>query len=116
LALTTTREPSSLWRSWRGRLYEQHGGPAENPAFWEAISPNTYLGDLSGPIQLHHGTADEIVPVAYSENLYEAMEEAGRLASLYLYEGDDHNFSQSFVPAITASIQFFDRYVKAPRP
>ena len=29
------------------------------PQFWNAVSANSYLAEMSGPVQLHHGTADE---------------------------------------------------------
>ena len=40
-------------RSWRSGWIEQYGTPEENPQFWASVSANTYLGDLSGPLQLH---------------------------------------------------------------
>lgn len=101
-----------IHRRWWQALADDHGTPAENPAFWDSISANTFLADISGPLQLHHGTADEVVPVAYSEALKEQMDAVHRYAALTLYEGDDHNFTHNFTPAIIASIAFFDRYVK----
>jgi dipeptidyl aminopeptidase/acylaminoacyl peptidase len=89
-----------------------HGAVAENPAFWAAIDPVSYLGDLSGPLQLHHGTADESVPVEYSEDLYARLQEIGQTAELYRYENDDHNISNSFGVAMQRSVEFFDLYVK----
>jgi len=84
----------------------------ENPAFWAAIDPVYHLDDLSGPLQLHHGTADHSVPVAFSENLYTRLQEAGQTAELYLYEGDNHNISASFGTAAQRSVEFFDDHVK----
>ena len=89
-----------------------YGSPDENPEFWAAISPTSYLADLSGPIQLHHGTADSSVPVEFSETLNDEMEARGLPVELYTYEGDNHNISDSFTPAMQRSIQFFDEYVK----
>jgi dipeptidyl aminopeptidase/acylaminoacyl peptidase len=76
------------------------------------VSPNTYLADLSGPIQLHHGTADTSVPVAYSETLYAQIQAAGRPVELFVYRNDNHNISVNFRTAMARSIQFFDTYVK----
>jgi dipeptidyl aminopeptidase/acylaminoacyl peptidase len=91
---------------------ETYGTPEENPEFWASISPNSYLTDLSGPIQLHHGTVDSSVPVAASEMLNAQMEVAGQPVELYLYDGDNHNISNNFTTAMQRSIQFFDTYVK----
>jgi dipeptidyl aminopeptidase/acylaminoacyl peptidase len=93
-------------------MLEMYGSPEENPAFYAAISPNTYLSDLSGPIQLHHGTADSSVPVEYSETLETQIQAAGKPVELFVYEGDNHNISANFRTAMARSIQFFDTYVK----
>jgi len=88
------------------------GTVEENPAFWASIDPTSYLTELSGPLQLHHGTADESVPVEYSEDLYARLQEAGQASELYLYPNDNHNISNSFGTAMQRSVQFFDQHVK----
>lgn len=97
---------------WRQSLLETYGSPEENPAFWASISSSSYLAQLSGPLQLHHGTADSSVPVAASQLLQSQMEAAGMPSELYLYEGDNHNLSAYFNTAMQRSIAFFDTYVK----
>jgi dipeptidyl aminopeptidase/acylaminoacyl peptidase len=97
---------------WLPEMLAAHGTPAENPAFYASISPNTYLADLSGPIQLHHGTADTSVPVEYSEMLAAQARAAGKPLELFTYPGDNHNISANFGRAMARSIRFFDRYVK----
>jgi dipeptidyl aminopeptidase/acylaminoacyl peptidase len=93
-------------------LLDTYGAPDENPEFWAAISANSYLSDLSGPIQLHHGTADTSVPVEFSEILETQMQAANQPVELYVYEGDNHNISNNFSTAMQRSIQFFDLYLK----
>ncbi|HET7011227.1 MAG TPA: alpha/beta fold hydrolase, partial [Anaerolineales bacterium] len=100
------------FRGWRSGLIEIYGSPETNPGFWASISANTYLADLSGPLQLHHGTADTSVPVEFSTMLYEQVQQAGGLVELYIYDGDDHNISASFSQAMQRTIEFFDRYLK----
>jgi len=105
--------PTPRWpRRWRDDLLSEYGMPAENPQFWASISANTFLDDLSGPIQLHHGTADESVPLEFSATLYGQMQQAGQTVEFYAYEGDNHNISNSFALAMQRSIAFFDTYVK----
>lgn len=99
-------------RRWRTDLIDAHGMPAENPDFWTSISANSYVADLSGPIQLHHGTADASVPVALSDLLHEEIVQAGGDVEYYVYEGDDHNLSGYFSLAMQRSLDFFDRHVK----
>lgn len=113
---TPTPNPNNPRRRWRQELVETYGTPEENPEFWAAISPNSFLSDLSGPVQLHHGTADSSVPVEFSEILQTQIEAAGRPVELYTYAGDNHNISASLNTALERSIQFFDTYVKNGQP
>jgi dipeptidyl aminopeptidase/acylaminoacyl peptidase len=106
-----TPTPSAR-RRWRSDWVAIYGSPEENPEFWASISSNSYLADISGPIQLHHGTADESVPLLFSELLFEELQAAGQTAELYTYEGDNHNISNSFSQAMQRTIEFFDRYLK----
>lgn len=97
---------------WRRGFIEIYGTPEENPAFWNSISANSYLGDISGPLQLHHGTADTSVPYEFSEDLASDLESIGKEVELYIYPNDDHNLSNNFTTAINRSVEFFDRYLK----
>ena len=83
-----------------------------NPEFWASVSSNSYLEDLSGPIQLHHGTKDEDVPVEFSVKLADQINAAGGTVELYTYPNDNHNISNYFTTAMNRSIEFFDRYLK----
>jgi len=103
--------PSSA-RRWRDNFVATYGSPEANPAFWDSISPNAYLGDVSGPIQIHHGSADTSVPIEFSETLARQLEEVKKPVELYTYKGDDHNLSKNFATAMKRSVEFFDKYVK----
>ncbi|OGD97466.1 peptidase [Candidatus Curtissbacteria bacterium RIFCSPLOWO2_01_FULL_38_11b] len=99
-------------RRWRQQLTEQFGTPDQNPAFWASISATSYLDNISGPVQLHHGTADPSVPVAFSQRLEDQLKAVGKEVELYTYEGDDHNLSKNFSTAVQRSVEFFDKYLK----
>src|SRR5690349_825792 len=104
--------PTPSARSWRFSLISQYGSPEENPDFWNSISANSYLNDISGPLQLHHSTTDEEVPLEFSETLFYQMLNANKYVEFYKYEGDNHNISNNFGTAMQRSIEFFDRFVK----
>jgi fermentation-respiration switch protein FrsA (DUF1100 family) len=108
-----TATPNPNFRSgWRSTWQDLYGSPDTNPEFWQGISANSYLGDLSGPVQLHHGTADTSVPVEFSRDLYQKIIQAGKISEYYEYEGDDHNLATYFSLAMSRTIDFFDRYLK----
>lgn len=104
--------PTTQARRWRTQLQEQYGAPEDNPAFYASISANTFLTDLSGPIQLHHGTADASVPYTFSTTLLDQLDAAEQVGELFTYTGDDHNISQGFSEAMARSITFFDEHMK----
>jgi fermentation-respiration switch protein FrsA (DUF1100 family)/LysM repeat protein len=119
--LTRWRRPNNTFapavsnteaRRWRTQLQEQYGAPEENPAFYASISANSYLADLSGPLQIHHGTADDSVPYEFSTTLRDQLAAAGMPGELYTYRNDDHNISQGFSEAMARSLAFFDEHVK----
>ncbi len=98
-------------RGWRN-LVQEFGSPQENAQFWQSISATSYLSELSGPIQLHHGTADVSVPVAFSEKLADLLKPLRADSELFIYAGDDHNLSENFSQAMRRSVEFFDTHVK----
>ncbi|MDZ4228134.1 MAG: alpha/beta hydrolase, partial [Candidatus Levybacteria bacterium] len=90
-------------RRWRDALIERFGSPEKNPDFWNSISANSYLKDISGPIQLHHGGEDESVPVEFSEKLDKELKSAGKVPETFIYPGDDHDIANNFNIAIQRS-------------
>lgn len=97
---------------WRTNLVEQFGTPDDNPAFWNSLSANAYLTDLSGPVQIHHGTGDTTVPYVYSTMLDEQIKAVGMQSELFLYDGDDHNIATNRDDALTLSVVFFHEHVR----
>lgn len=108
----TFTPPPGARSSWRQTLVEQYGEPKNNPEFWNRLSANSYLSDISGPLQLHHGTADTSVPVEFSEKLADQLKKAGKSVELYTYPGDDHDITTNFGTAMQRSVEFFDNYLK----
>ena len=100
------------WRQWS----ELYGSPEEHPDFWNSISATAYLNEISGPLQLHHGTADGSVPHEFSLNLYQEMTLLGLPVEYYQYEGDDHNLSVYFSLAMSRTLEFYDKYLKNAPP
>lgn len=99
-------------RRWRQELTEKFGTPEENPQFWNSISANFYLSDISGPIQLHHGTNDASVPIEFSQKLQGQLKSSNKEVELFIYDGDDHNLSKNLSLALKRSVEFFDKNLK----
>ena len=108
-----TPTPNPNFRSgWRTSWQNLYGTPVENPGFWAGISANSYMKDLSGPLQLHHDAGDSEVPVKFSQDLFQEIRAAGKTSEYYEYPGDDHNIANYFNQAMQRTIEFFDRYLK----
>jgi len=104
--------PSTRGGRWRQSLEDKYGSPEENSVFWSSLSANSYLKDISGPVQLHHGTDDDSVPVEFSQELENQLKDVGKEVEYYEYEGDDHNISVNFSLAAKRSVEFFDKNLK----
>lgn len=99
-------------RRWRQSLIEKYGEPEDNPEFWNSISANSFLSEISGPLALHHGEADISVPVEFSKKLYNELKQKGKEVELFTYPGDDHDITANFGSAMQRSVDFFDKYLK----
>lgn len=97
---------------WVEEFTATYGTYEQNPDFWETISPNSYLADLSGPIQIHHGTADWMVPLTWSEEFTQEMDAVNMPYEFYIYDDDDHNISGNYREAMQRTVAFFNQYVK----
>jgi dipeptidyl aminopeptidase/acylaminoacyl peptidase len=108
------RHIDEMWR--RGIFLQMtsiFGTPEDRPADYARISPITYLADIAAPVSIHHGTADNQVPPAWSKDLAQRLREAGKPVDYFEYTGAGHSFRDAawvtFMQRVTA---FFDRYVK----
>lgn len=103
----------ALRNRYRADLINKYGTPKTNPSFWQTVDPNYFLSDITAPLQLDVGSADEEVPPMFSEKLRDALKEKGKTVEFYSYPGADHNISgASFNLAMQRSLEFFDKYLK----
>ena len=101
--------PDGLWGD---LIVLRYAALLQESVVWEAFSLAGYEADLSGPIQLHHGSADPIVPPLFSVSLRDQLQAASQPVTYFSYAGDNHNLSLNFSDAIARSVAFFDRHVK----
>lgn len=103
-----SQSESSLARS----LYDNYGSPSANPKFWNKIDPYAHLSSVTAPVQLHHGTLDDSVPLEFSVHFADALKAAGKTVELYEYPRSDHNLAQDFTLAMQRSVDFFKKYLR----
>jgi uncharacterized protein len=96
----------------RTNLVEKYGDPRTNPAFWNTLDPTNFVSDITAPVQIHTGAADEEVPAAFSRSLRDKLQKAGKTVEYFEYPGDNHNISGHFNEAMRNSLDFFDKYLK----
>ena len=52
------------------------------------------VGELDGPVNVHHAAGDEATAVSNSRKLAAALESAERLAGYFEYDEADHYFNE----------------------
>ncbi len=84
-----------------------YGSPEDNPAFWAGISPVTYVDRVTEPLLVHHGTADDTCPIAWSEATVAAFTAAGKDVTFLTYDGEPHAFDAAWPESMERTAAFF---------
>ena len=96
-----------LW-SGGARGQVELAAPSEDLA---RISPINHLERITAPLSVHHGDNDGTVPPAWSLDLCERLQAAGKTVECFTYPGQPHTFQgegdQRFMQRM---IEFFDRH------
>ncbi len=79
----------------------------ENPAAWDALSPQTYLDDVQTPILLFQGSSDKDVPKEWSDHLAELLREKQKDITYIEYAGEAHEFGPKWTDFMKKSADFF---------
>jgi dipeptidyl aminopeptidase/acylaminoacyl peptidase len=66
--------------------------PDEAPELYQRLSPLPYLAYVQAPVQIHWGTADEIVPFNWPGDLLAGLQAAGKPVEYFEYPGQPHSF------------------------
>lgn len=78
----------------------------------ERISPMYYYANITSPIQLHHGTADTVVPVSWAEETCSAAVAAGVQIECIYYPDEGHTFRGRVIEQFwNAMIGFYQTYL-----
>lgn len=73
----------------------------------------SYLDQISAPIQLHQGGADDAVPLEWSDDFVQALEESNPDAEInyYTYPNADHNLRPDWNTVISRDLTFFNSFL-----
>jgi len=67
--------------------------PDQAPDLYERLSPLPYLNNVSAPVQIHWGTADETVPYKWPGDLLAGLQAASKPVEYFEYAGQPHSFT-----------------------
>jgi uncharacterized protein len=74
----------------------------------EKYSPGNYLSWINAPIQIHQGTADDEVPLKWSDNLVADLKKLDKNVEYFTYPGADHNLMpDGWNGAVIRSLTFY---------
>lgn len=86
------------------------GFPEEKQSLAKMADPGTYAKNTNPPMLIMHGDADDVVPLAQSEELYDTLKEAGAPVWLIVVNKGTHNlFSPECLDAV---VKFFDKHLR----
>ncbi len=92
-----------------------HGllGPGDDAELEKKYSPITYVSASAPPFLIMHGTQDPTVPIAQSQELYDALKAKGTDVTYHPVEGAGHGGPQFGAPDSSALVlDFFTRTLK----
>ena len=78
----------------RERVIDGFGTPGTRPRLWAQMSSRDYFARIRIPVQVNHGTADQICPFGWSVATTAALRHAGVHATLIPYAGEQHRFGR----------------------
>lgn len=78
----------------------------------ELYSLTNYLDRIAAPMQVHQGTADASVPVAWSDALVKTLKEKEKNVTYFTYPEADHNLMPGWNTVVSRDIEFFRKNLK----
>ncbi len=73
----------------------------------ELYSPSNFYSRINAPIEIHQGTADDAVPLKWSDKLVKDLEKLEKDVEYFVYPNADHNLLPGWETAIQRSLDFY---------
>ncbi len=96
----------------RGKLIRSELSKFEELYNPDAYSLDLYLDKINAPLQIHQGTIDDAVPIAWTNQLVEKLESLEKDVTYYTYPATDHNMRPSWDKVIERDLEFFKSHLK----
>lgn len=68
-----------------------------------------YLPNIKGPLQIHQGTADDAVPIDWTNEFVRILHDKNIDTEYFMYPGVDHNMNPHWNTVVLQDVEFFDR-------
>ncbi|OGD86469.1 hypothetical protein A2164_03625 [Candidatus Curtissbacteria bacterium RBG_13_35_7] len=92
----------------RGKMLRRVIAEFEQDYDVENYSLTNYLKRINAPIQIHQGSADDAVPIDWSEELVDKLKDSKKDVEYFTYTGADHNLiPNGWQLAVNRSIEFY---------
>ncbi len=77
------------------------------------VSPIEHLERIQAAVSIHHGTADDQVPLEWSADLCQRLNALGKSVECFAYEGQPHTFTgEGDRLFVQRTIDFFNRWLR----
>lgn len=97
-----------------GALFDALGGdPQQAPRRYRELSARTYFDRIEVPVLIHHGTADDTCPIAWSRETHALLRRAGVASTLAEYDGEGHAFGPQFAASMRRTVRFLREHLGA---
>lgn len=93
-------------------IIARYGKPEASPDFWDDISAKSFYDRIKTPILLHHGTADDSVPIAWSDRFNEGLKAENKAVDYRVYPGQPHEFTSDWLAVMQSTVEFFNKNLK----
>lgn len=78
----------------------------------DLYSIHKYFDRIKAPIQLNQGSADEDVPVGWSDTLNTSLKDSGVNIKYIVYPGNDHMMRPNWNMVVENNLTFYQKYLK----
>ena len=96
----------------RGKLIRKELAEFEELYDVENYTYDNYLDRIESPLQIHQGTADDAIPVSWTNATVRKLRDLDKEVEYYTYYGADHNLRPDWDTVVQRDLEFFAEHLK----